>query len=76
MTFSAADALLQYYLSVGSETGLILTQHAVRSGCHAPIVSLCASLCGFGCPQVVWNSEGDSLLSRRSSLFLTDSLSG
>jgi len=28
-------------------------QHAVRSGCRAPIVFLCASLCGFGCPQVV-----------------------
>ena len=31
MTFSAADALLQYNLSVGSETGLILTGATMRA---------------------------------------------
>ena len=30
MTFSPADALLQYYLSVDSETGLILTAATMR----------------------------------------------
>ena len=49
MTFSGADALLQYYLCVGSETGLILTAATLRT---LPLKGLgWKSLLREQCPQ-------------------------